>query len=288
MNHQLNIDFTFQTRQEAYECLEIKDTNIADGDVVAAFYAVYEKEDAGVDVRRRWSIKALEVISHTRQSQLLAFVLTIIPHLTRDNVGLLATPPEPAPAGSTLSEVIELDSDSERTLTPVSSSNQSMATSNSDKISLPSEKSSSISIGTMSTSEDSNESDFDDYIGGKYWDGANWRCEECNDELVKGRCPNGDVIHPCRLCGRAREDGCQALCDNCHKELGDRCSKCGNSDSADDEDMPEDCGMVWDELDKVWRCTDCLWEVEANAENEGHCHCLADSHVLTSVFFLGE
>lgn len=278
MNHQLNIDGSFQTLPEAYESLEIKDASIADGDIVAAFYAIYEKDDVATPVRRRWSIKALETIANSRQSQLLAFVLTVIPHLTRNNVFLLAKPPTSTPARPTLSEVIELDSDNERTLTPASRSNDSTATSDSDNISLPSEESPS-SVGSISTSADSTESDFDDHIGGKFWDGANWRCEECNDELVEGKCPNGDVINPCRLCGRAFEGGCPALCDHCHTELRDPCSECTNIGCTDDGVSPEDV-MIWDELDKVWRCTDCLWEVEANGEDEGQCHCLAESNVF--------
>lgn len=131
-NHQLNIDFPFQTRQGAYERLKIKDASIADGDVVAAFYAVYERDIANKNMVPPWAIKALEVISRSRQSQLLAFVLTIVPHLTRYNVSLLATPSEPAPARPTPSEVISLESDNERTMTSATSSGNKKATSDSD------------------------------------------------------------------------------------------------------------------------------------------------------------
>ena len=286
-DHQLNINMSFHTLPEAYERLGIKDTSISDGDVVAAFQAAYEKvEGEGVAfLGPRWSIEALKVISQNRQSQLLAFILTIIPHLTRENVSLLATPPESTPAGSIPSEVIELESDDERTMTPGSNCDHSIAASSSDDFSLPSDQSSSTSIGTMSTSEDSNESDFDDYIGGKFWNGATWRCEECNDELVEGECLSGHVIDPCRVCGQAYEAGCTALCEDCHNEFGDRCSECADGDSADNEGPLEDGGMVRDDSDNVWRCTDCLWEVEANAENEGQCHCVVESNVFGICLF---
>ncbi|KAL8830099.1 MAG: hypothetical protein Q9191_001623 [Dirinaria sp. TL-2023a] len=284
MNHQLNIDGSFQTLPEAYQCLEINNANIADGDVVAAFYAAYEKDEVGTSVRRRWSIKALETIAHSRQSQLLAFILTVVPHVTQHNVSLLATPPESPPARLISTEVIELESDNERTVTPASGLDCSMATPDSDDISLPSEESPS-SVGSVSTSAGSTESDFDDHIGGKFWDGASWRCEECNDELVQGKCPNGDIIDPCRLCGRAFEGACPALCDNCHKELDAPCLECTNIDATGDEDSSEDCGMIWDELDDVWRCKDCLWEVEANGKDEGQCHCRVDSEAPGAQWF---
>lgn len=95
---------------------------------------------------------------------------------------------------------------------------------------------------------------------------------------MEGKCPNGDVINPCRLCGRPFEGTCPALCDNCHNELDDPCSECTNTDSTGNEDSLEDCGMVWDESDTVWRCIACLWEVEANGEDEGQCHCLVESN----------
>lgn len=38
--------------------------------------------------------------------------------------------------------------------------------------------------------------------------------------------------------------------------------------------------MVWDDQDAIWRCIVCLWEVEANSEEEGHCHCRVEPKVF--------
>ena len=82
----LAIDLAEYTLAEAYACLKIEDTDIPDGDVVVAFWA-------SLAARKH---KALEVIARRRQSQWLAFVLTILPHLTNANVALLAQPSTPA------------------------------------------------------------------------------------------------------------------------------------------------------------------------------------------------
>lgn len=305
----LAIDATFLTSQEAHARLKIQHTNISDGDVVSAFYAAY---DVGHDCgdAQQWAIRALEVIAKRRRSPLLTFILTVIPGLTWDNVRLLASKPDAAPGSSTTNEAIErrntvsivhkarmsasdLESsnspDSDPTLTPPSSSDYDMTMDYPDHISLSSsEKTSSTGIGISSDSNDSAdaESDFDDHVGGKFWDGHIWRCEECNDELVAGKCPNGDIINPCRYCGLEFEGKCPRVCDDCHIELRDQCSDCTYLGPIKDTSSSDECLKVWDYEDNIWRCKDCSWEIEANDENEGQCHCvIVDSEVSDSSFF---
>lgn len=317
MNNQpsLHIGLTCQTLQEAYERLGIKDTSTPDGDVVAAFYEVYSTSTSTHDPGRKrlLAVKALEVISHRRQSQLLAFIRTIVSHLTQDNVLLLAPPPSSNFVNLTSDEAVEQTSneqhsrspgspgatisyqasptisstgpsDNEVTLTPASGEDEDTAEAFSDRMSLVSEKTSSTGIGISSSEasseEGSDQSDFDHPVGGKYWDGQHWCCEECNDELEDGRCPSGCPINPCRICGQECGLACPVACPICDNELATLCSGCHKSKGDYEKSSSDDCVMVRDELDKVWRCKDCLWEVEANSENEGHCHCRVDPNVF--------
>lgn len=199
----LAIDLAEYTIAEAYVCLNIEDTKIPDGDVVVAFWAHrFSRND-----------KALEVNARSRQSQWLAFILTILPHLTAANVALLATTPSPADVhaspvnvkteGSSdhtkLSTVNDPQSDTQHP--NVSSSSAEEISDDdvtmtpaffSDDVTIPPEYSSSdssertTSTGMPLSEEDSADFDFDEPIGGRYWDGHNWRCEACNDELVHG------------------------------------------------------------------------------------------------------
>ena len=310
MDHEpaLAIEGTFTTLQEAYEFLKIQNTSISDGDVVAAFYKVYT---INYSASQRWSVKALEVIATRRRSPLLAFILTVIPSLTKDNVCLLATPSQTIATGSASQETNEQtkavvhpiavnkfehvapgltgtknlentnSSESDFTLTPTSTVDHDIGTDHPDHISLPTEaaeEASSTSIGASSIEDDSAdaESDFDEYISGKFWDGQSWRCEECNEELVDERCPNGHAVNPCRTCGQECGDYGARVCEHCHD---DQDLKSSDHGSTDDESSSEDGGLVWDDFDHVWRCEDCHWEVEANEENEGHCHCFLGEEV---------
>lgn len=304
----LRADFNEYTLAEAYEYLQIKDTSIADGDVVLAFWTT----------NRPRKHQALEVISNHRRSQLLAFVLTIVPHLTWDKIALLATQPAlPDPAGSLSTEdkveeknQLHLDAfnnseshaqhsniptataipsspgtaGSKVVMTPSNSSDVDIVIHPEDSGSVYSEKTSSteISLGD----EDSTDSDFDELIGDKFWNGHSWRCEQCNDELVHGRCPNGDAIYPCRSCGQdSGPSACSRLCAECHNGLPEQCAKCSQTGYHNEQGSNEEAKMIWDDEDGIWRCTACLWEVEANSEEEGECHCIVDPDVsaLTAV-----
>ena len=288
------------TLAEAYKRINIKHTSISDGDVVAAFYDVYS------NVRSTSTIKALGCISEARQSQLLAFVLTIIPHLTQENVALLTTRPQlPNHIGSSGKVKVEetnglsnsspdnnIESEVQHpdplvSPTVARSTSQASITSSESEIDVYSAESiSTISQETTSSGipmseEDSADSDFDEPIGGRYWDRQSWRCEECNDELVDGKCPNGDAINPCMVCGRDFAPGaCARVCDECHEVLQESCSACAQNDTLNEQGTNEEAILAWDDRDGVWRCTTCQWEVEANNEEEGQCHCLKQPKVF--------
>ena len=61
----------------------------------------------------------------------------------------------------------------------------------------------------------------------------------------------------CGACGRDRVDG--------------ECSNCEAGEESEDENT-----IAFDDTDGLWRCTDCHWEVEADNETDGNCHCLND------------
>ena len=286
----LRIDDTGQTLAEAYERIGIKDPSIPDGDVVAAFQATYSQETLVSGTKQLWLVKALQVISHHRQSRLLEFILTIVPYLTTDNVRILAKAPPSSPSagssaninnkqpihGSNRTNITDGEgafdppnatvaiamlassqsSNGELNIAPTSSPLESTTSAVDDDMSIYSEEASST--GAPSREESSVDSDFDEPIEGKYWDGMSWRCEECIEEIVDGKCPNGHIISSCRLCGYDVEAG------NCTFKRNE------------DESIVEDADMVWDDGDEIWRCTTCLWEIEANSEDEGQCHCRID------------
>ncbi|KAL8772073.1 MAG: hypothetical protein Q9209_002739 [Squamulea sp. 1 TL-2023] len=90
------------SEDDAYTQLQIRDHNISDGDVVAAFYSVYSKQpEEAREVQSVYSLdctRALQAIAVYRQSRILAFVLSVVPHLDRDNIKLLTNallPPIP-------------------------------------------------------------------------------------------------------------------------------------------------------------------------------------------------
>lgn len=314
------IDFNLP---RAYQYLQIEDTSISDAAIVALFHQRYTTQQPSM---KHWCIKALALISRHRDSALLAFILTIVPHLTEENVSILAaqpsTPspknvsadqigqngeqtnkaseptvalspatamPSPLPTASaptTINVASPSSSSGESTSNPASSSDE-MYTSPDDSASFASGKTASTGFDVSSGGDASTESDFSVPVGGKYWDGEAWRCEECNEGLVEGKCPHGDTINPCRVCGIDLQSGsCSMFCDACHDGLEGPCSECARGEDQHDEESPAG-KMAWDEKDGVWRCTTCLWEVEANSKKEGQCHCQVDPDVrLSSVSFI--
>ena len=312
--------------EEAYRRINITDSSIPDGDVVAAFYDYVDegKRHNSISDRTQWATNALEIIANGRRSQLLSFLLTVIPHLTRENVALLATRPSSAPKQQTTNRILEhQDTLSSFVAVPLpSSTTQSSAAppaSTASKASPSSAQptgyvnsssqndlnkavpnttftaswnSSSASVYEPSDSSNSDGSDSADskipeQIGGKFWDGTTFRCEDCCSALEAGQCPNDHEIDPCLSCDKDFEPlTCAAYCDNCHAARGGPCEDCvvldGEEIEEDEEDIEKN-RMIWDDEDEIWRCTTCMWEIEADGDNEGQCHC---ANVSSSALFV--
>lgn len=143
---------------------------------------------------------------------------------------------------------------------------------------IPSEpRSPSSSEASFSSSDGMNaDSDFSEEVAGEFFDRSIWRCEKCFAELVDSKCPNGHIPMRCESCGWQLDNGpcqkCLGVCGACAGERSDgKCSKCGESEESEEEDV-----IVWDEGENLWRCIYCQWEVEAENETDGNCHCLND------------
>ena len=139
---------------------------------------------------------------------------------------------------------------------------------------------------TESDGSYSDDTDVPENLGGKFWDGKAFRCEDCCSELEGGQCPNGHEIDGCWACDQDFvPTTCPIYCDKCHALSGRPCDDCvvlEVEESEADDDGEEDIDknrMVYDDADGVWRCTTCMWEIEADGENEGHCQCPPDSDV---------
>ena len=238
---------------------------------------------------RRNLIGALELISFRRQSRLLAFILTIIPHLTKENVALLATPPTPStaslpknrqqPSGNaSLNRIVvaattQQSSTQAATVNPVvptpedepttaaSGSADDLSLSTVDDVSEPSEENYSACFYNSSSEENDDSTDYEseESMDGRFWNGQTWRCDQCN-EIVEGECPLGHNLNPCKVCEEDPED---CTCD-------------GSQSTDDEKDLASDDHMKWDDQDGIWRCTTCLWEVEANSEDNGECQCVSN------------
>ncbi|KAL8775739.1 MAG: hypothetical protein Q9194_003688 [Teloschistes cf. exilis] len=215
------LDFPM-TLEDAYKEIDVTDHDMSDGDVV-----LHEI------VKPRWTFKALVIIARHRRSKLLEFILTIIPHLTKDNVRLLvATPPSSPQATGLLSRrfwfelepsekaFITIDDD-DRASAAETANNQpspanwpdSLASSqlacgdpNSDPVSssddgiiLTHDAASPYTYTSPSSDDSLLDSDCGQPIGGKYFNGNYWVCQECDDEfsedeLEDGKCPCGHII----------------------------------------------------------------------------------------------
>lgn len=136
----------------------------------------------------------------------------------------------------------------------------------------PSEASISSSDGMSA------DSDFSEEVGGTFFDGRISWCEECYVALVDWECPNGHELRRCKNCGWQLDNG---LCKRClgmgGAGDGERVSG-PNSNSEAGEESEDDDIVVFDERDGLWRCMTCQWEVEADNERDGNCHCLNDKN----------
>ena len=279
--------------ESAYKALDIGDTTASDGNVVVAFHQRYSTL---APPARKNLIGALELISFRRQSRLLAFVLTIIPHLTKENVALLVPRPTASAASlphnqrllsgnASLSEVVvpaiaaQQSSAQAATVNPVAPTSENEPTTAAidsaddlsittvDDISVPSEENYSACFYNSSSEENGDTTDYDseESLDGRFWNGQTWCCDDCNNELVEGECPLGHDINPCKVCEEYRED---CTCDK------------SQSTSDDEEDLAGDDNMVWDDYEGIWRCAVCHWEVEGNSEDNGNCQCVSNVKLL--------
>ena len=315
MSDQISQTASVQTIADAYECIGVRDSSIPDGDVAAAFYTAYSHQRNIPNGKGNsfWPMKSLNMITNDRQSQLLAFVQAMIPHLTKENVSILVSKTTPAriteSSTPTKDETASNERGSPSLKTPniavrvspkpfifsspansTSSKQRPTKTINisdsddgtaSDQPEDASNFSSDLSDGSSSY-DDSNVSETSEPAGGKFWNGEFWCCKVCNEELdEEGNCYDDHTMNPCRYCGKDFEPvSCSKFCIECHGELPTPCSICNKDEASDEEEATEAMQMVWDDRDDVWRCTTCMWEVEANSENEGQCHCTVNPEVF--------
>ena len=305
------------TEDRAYTRLNIANKEISDGDVVASFYALYSQLRGcshGAAIQDRMaSINALQIIASYRQSRFLNFIVTIVPHLNEHNVGLLTTTPLPPIPYSSPLQVKEKGASSNATknsmtIDKASATNphtvsKSGPPSDEDppenQISSEGHKSSSQDgpiAGTEnnacyvhSTTEDAMDTSYDlsskDY--GQHYDGQRWRCNECDEPLADCCCLDGSA-HQCATCAQKLDvDHCATYCSKCHPVEGAPCHGCrihegsvnsGGSDGPESHQFDE---LFWD---GVWRCSECLWEVEANGTDTVYCHCATTRRIEVSKY----
>lgn len=277
------------TLQDAYHRLGIDDdASLADEDVGVAYYRG-RPLGGGPSIYLR---EALEFIAEARRSRFLRFLMTIGEHLNEKNVAVLAKKTfdaSPQPEGVD-GESVGVESVGEGPAGGESSQGEAGESSeseikmdaygepyvtNEDSPSQP--RSPSSSEASFSSSDGMNaDSDFGEEVGGIFFDLSVWRCEECSQELVDWKCPNGHEMRRCKTCGWQLDNGsCQKCLGMCDARGGERvdgqCSNCGADEESEDEDT-----IALDERDGVWRCIYCQWEVEADNETDGNCHCLND------------
>ena len=282
--------------------------SLADEDVGVAYY----KERP---LKVKYSTDALEFIAEARRSRFLHFLATIGEHLNEKNVAILAKKTFPASLEPEISgevsdatglvgrmteaptELESVDEESinakpaddgpasgERSQSRVRESLESEMEVNAfgehypTSSSSPSEPRSPSSPEASISSSDgaSADSDFSEEVGGIFVNQYNWHCEECYSVLVNGKCPDGHELKRCIKCGWQLDNGpcqrCPDTCDACSgKNVDGQCSNCGAGEESEDDDT-----IAFDGRDGIWRCVSCTWEVEAENETDGNCHCLND------------
>ena len=254
---------------------------LIDEDVAVAYYKSRSKHSNN-------AMNALEFIAESRRSHFLRFLATIGEHLNEKNVAVLANKtfaasPEPEyvgdesvsaecvgeePVGGESSQIIASESP-ESEIEMDAFGHPATSEDNPSEPRSPSSPEASIS----SSSGLSVDSDFSEEVGGILFDRYTWRCEDCYSVLVDGKCPNGHELRRCETCGWQLDNGpCQRCPGMCGGEsLDSPCRGCGAGEESEDDDT-----LAFDQRDGLWRCIYCSWEVEADNETDGHCHCLND------------
>ena len=297
------------TLHMAYFALGIHNgDSLADEDVAVKFY---KARPSDVDYTKN----ALEFIADARKSRFLRFLATIGEHLNEKNIAILAKktfPASPEPKNSRevsdatglarqMTEApTELENVNEESIGAKPADDGSASEEGSQgrvgesfvgdmevdafgepypfSSSSPSELRSPSSPEASISSNDgaSADSDFSEEVGGIFFDQHRWHCEECYSVLVEGKCPDGHELRRCKNCGWQLDSGpcqrCPGTCDVCNGEsVYGKCSKCGTGEESEDDDA-----IAFDEYDGIWKCVSCTWEVEADTETDGNCHCLND------------
>ena len=272
------------TLQNAYSALNIQNgASLADEDVVVAYYRI-----------RPMGREALEFIATARKSRFLLFLATKGEHLNDKNVAVLAQKtfapsPEPGNAGedsgiaNSEDEASASGGSSQDGVRDSRGSEMEMDAygehyTNNEEIPSPPRSPSSSEASPSSSDGMNADSDFSEEVCGVYFDPflEIWRCEECNTALVDENCPNGHELRRCQACGWQLDNGpcqrCLNMCGACGAErVYGQCTSCGAVEGSEDEDT-----MAFDEGDGLWRCIYCHWEVEADNDTDGNCHCLND------------
>ena len=78
-------------------------------------------------------------------------------------------------------------------------------------------------------------------------------CKSCGWNTV------GDCLRCPKTCQGCGEDKVSAVCAEC--------------DPKNEEIKVRRDIIVFDDKDGVWRCSECQWEIEADNETDGNCHC---------------
>ena len=293
--------------------------SLADEDVGVAYY----KERP---LKVEYSTNALEFIAEARRSRFLRFLATIGEHLNEKNIAILANKtfpasPEPENSGEVFdatglvgkmteapTEPENIDEESigakaaeDGSANDECSQNHGRGSPESEmevdafgehystssnipsKPRIPSTPEASISSSDGASAD----SDLSEEVGGMFFSQHSWHCEECCSVLVNGKCPDGHELRRCKNCGWQLDSGpcqrCPGTCDACGGESVDgQCNNCGAGEESEDDDT-----IAFDEGDKIWRCVSCMWEVEADNESDGNCHCLNDKGETHSIDLSG-
>ncbi len=303
-----------QNVQLAYDELGIRDRLVADEDVVVAYHNEQSKLHVSAQNNPTPENKidpkaAVEIVANTRQSRFLRFILAITQHLNDENVNILTSsfigtdqPKIQGPITTIEPEHMEIEhsawgmlgGSSDNDVDGMGTREESSASSYSPSSVESSAEAECIPPGVDAANDDANiysddDSDFTEEEAAAYMavDGTTkrgvWRCDLCNVALLDGRCPGGHGLQRCGICAWELEDGvcpkCPSACEVCKPLSTGRCGNCETVEESEDEE--ED--LIMYNLDGVWRCPDCEWEVEAENANDGNCHCkndLGEAHYI--------
>ena len=251
----------------AYEELQINDANISDEDVGVAY------------------LQTLQYEAHGN----LGTTSDVMVQPTSDSFG-------PAPSALKSSEgydKVDENADAKTNERANEGANETMDTDEADSLELDSL--SSQSIYAPSSSEDcssdsiletdsDNESDYEAFFE---WDeqnseGGSWYCS-CGEAFIDGKCPYGHCGF-CKSCGWNIVGDCLRCPETCQGCGEDKVSGgCAECDSEIEESKVGKDIITFDEGDGVWRCSECQWEIEADNETDGNCHCLEEGGRLRMV-----